>query len=84
MIDDEIRRLVDERMDETMDKRIYQRLVEIGVDTSTPEKKIELQKNFAHLSKVRQDDEKTHREFRRSTIQQLVAGLAAFVLREKR
>ncbi len=39
MIEDEIRRLVDERVEKKVDELIDQRLVEICVDVSTTEKK---------------------------------------------
>ncbi len=39
MIEDEIRRLVDERVEKKVGELIDPRLVEIGVDVSTTEKK---------------------------------------------
>ena len=84
MIDDEIRRLVDERVEKKMDELINQRLVEIGVDVSTPEKKVKWQINFAYLDKVRNDDEQSRRRFRRSLVQQGVAGLFAFIINKSK
>ncbi len=82
MIEDEIRRLVDERVEKKVGELIDQRLVEIGVDVSTAEKKVKWQNNFAHLDKVHNDDEESRRRFRRSLVQQGVAGLFAFFMKK--
>ncbi len=84
MIEDEISRLVDERVEKKVGELVDQRLVEIGVDVSTAEKKVKWQNNFAYLDKVRNDDEQSRRRFRRSLVQQGVAGLFAFIMNKSK